>query len=189
MLNEQEWNKANSVKFRPIPNGRLLLLYPDGDKRIFDVWEYLTKNNLSKGYWKNLFDQNYFESVENVGAMASWDDESITIDGSMMFENSTPTNILTSSYTSLSMARITATPINGVDLYINDPRVEHGVPHILARVGSENKANFSFDGTLQNGSLEKDKFRKVVDFIKSHPQEILAAYEAIKEGLKPVLIK
>ena len=92
-LNEQEWEKAWSVKFTTMPGGCLHLTYPDGEKRVFDVWDYLKRTGHTKGFWKLLFDQKYFETVTAVcGVMPDWEDGLINISPEVMYLESKPIN-------------------------------------------------------------------------------------------------
>ena len=93
LLNEQEWEKAWSVTFKPVAGGRLHLKYPDGEERVFDVWNWMKRTGRTKGFWKNLFDQDYFNSVTVVGrAVPSWDDDLITLAPELLFTDSDPIN-------------------------------------------------------------------------------------------------
>jgi len=91
-LNGQKFERAWSVSFTPIPEGRLHLKYPDGEERVFDVWDYIRRHNWSKGVWRNLFDQNYFNTVKSNFGMPDWEDGLITIDPEVMLAESKSLN-------------------------------------------------------------------------------------------------
>jgi hypothetical protein len=89
VLNEEEWNKAWSVEFTPMPGGRLLLKYPDGEERVFDVWDYLKRHGRTKGMWAPIFDQEFFNTVVAVGgSMPSWDNDVLTIAPEVLYSES-----------------------------------------------------------------------------------------------------
>lgn len=88
VLSESDWERAWSVKFTPMSGGRLHLVYPDGEERIFDVWDYLKRHNRKKGFWAYLFDQDYFNTVKSVQGMPDWDNGLINIAPEVMLTES-----------------------------------------------------------------------------------------------------
>ena len=92
LLNEQEWNKAWSVSFSPMSEGRLHLKYPDGEERVFDVWDYLKRTIRTKGFWSYLFDQDYFNEVKSVEGMPDWGDGLINISPEILYMESDSIN-------------------------------------------------------------------------------------------------
>jgi len=184
LLSEQDWNKAWAVYFKPLSGGRLHLSYPDGEERIFDVWDYLKRHGLVRGFWKKLFDQDYFNSVKPLGGMPDWEDGLINIAPEIILTESDPIGTFRSSFMSLSMTRITADgAIPGIHLYINEK--DHPPFHIFAKTQSNMRANFNLDGSIRNGHLEADDIKLVSDFIKKNRRDILNANKRILKGIKP----
>jgi len=95
LLNEQEFERAWSVSFTPIPEGCLHLTYPDGEERVFDVWDYLKRHDRTKGFWAKLFNQDYFNTVKSVHGMPDWEDGLINISPEVLLTESTLLNTLT----------------------------------------------------------------------------------------------
>ncbi|GHV82214.1 hypothetical protein AGMMS49991_07720 [Spirochaetia bacterium] len=191
LLSEQEYKKAWAVSFTPMVDGKLYLTYPDGDKAIFDVYEFLERNHLTKGFWRELYDPKFFMSVHSESGMPVWSDQ-IDIAPEILLLHAVPLpgNSHTSSYISLSMARITAeNALPGVVVYLNDPVREHPPLHVLAIAKNGKRANFTLDGSILNGSLDKDDEQRVSTFVVHHRNDIIRNEKRLKKGLSVKLIK
>jgi hypothetical protein len=182
LLSEADFEKACSVEFYPLSEGRLHLTYPDGEERIFNVWDYLKRHGRTVGMWAAVFDQEFFNTVQNVSGMPVWGpEECMTMAPETLLLYSDPILSSKSSYISLSMSKITAdNAIPGVQLYINED--DHNPPHVLARSHNEKEANFYFDGSVMNGNLDKSAMRLTSKFIKSHKEDIERAGAQIEAG-------
>ena len=89
ILSDQEWDKAWSVTVIPLPQGCLHLIYPDGEERIFDVWHYLKRKGRTKGFWGELFDQEYFNTVSTIqNNFPEWDDGLIAFPADFLYTHS-----------------------------------------------------------------------------------------------------
>jgi hypothetical protein len=136
------------------------------------------------GFWKKLFDKDYFNKVKSIQGMPDWEEGLINISPETLLLYSTSIISSKSTYISLAMYRITADKaIPGVHLYINEN--DHSPPHVLSRAHNKKEANFNFNGSLMNGIIDKRSMRLTSQFIKSHKAEIERANTQIQNGEKP----
>jgi hypothetical protein len=162
---------------KPLPEGRLWVQYYDGEVRIFDVYEYMEKNDLTSVY-SDLYDESFFSKVKTELGVPSWN-RYIDFDPIAVYEQSKPIKFASKSskIQAVSMPRISEFGIiPGVTLYLY--RKDHNPPHINA-ISRNGSSNFTFDGSLVPGSinsLSPREVRSVRKFIRRNKAKIQELY-------------